>query len=85
MLNFYHSDHSLDKIVKLLGEGTFGKVLECVDQDSRSNVAVKVIKNIQKVLEHAFAAPSPLVFILPSFPLFSTAMLPCARSTFFGP
>eukprot|EP01135_Chromosphaera_perkinsii_P012112 Nk52_evm50s2579 gene=Nk52_evmTU50s2579 len=35
-------------VISLLGEGTFGKVLECYDMQKRKNVAVKIIKNIPK-------------------------------------
>ncbi|TIB88823.1 hypothetical protein E3Q18_03310 [Wallemia mellicola] len=36
------------RIQKLLGQGTFGKVVECYDRLARKNVAVKIIKSIQK-------------------------------------
>jgi hypothetical protein len=41
--------NSIDRIRQSLGEGTFGKVVECVDRDSKSYelVAVKVIKSTQ--------------------------------------
>lgn len=38
----------LDKIIKLLGQGTFGKVVEAWDRDAGTTVAVKVIRAIQK-------------------------------------
>ena len=38
-----------DKVIALLGEGTFGKVLSCHDRERQQRVAVKVIKSIQKV------------------------------------
>ncbi|CAD6918481.1 unnamed protein product [Tilletia controversa] len=36
------------RIANLLGQGTFGKVVECLDVRSRKHVAVKVIRAIQK-------------------------------------
>lgn len=36
------------RILKLLGQGTFGKVVEAYDRINRKNVAVKIIKSIQK-------------------------------------
>ena len=36
------------KILAPLGEGTFGRVLECWDRKSRSYCAVKIIRNVQK-------------------------------------
>ncbi|KAE8263290.1 hypothetical protein A4X09_0g7267 [Tilletia walkeri] len=36
------------RIIGLLGQGTFGKVVECIDVRSRTRVAVKVIRAIQK-------------------------------------
>ena len=37
-----------DKIVKLLGQGTFGKVVEAWDRHKQSRVAIKVIRSVQK-------------------------------------
>lgn len=37
-----------DRIVRLLGQGTFGKVVEAYDNNSRSLVAVKIIRSIPK-------------------------------------
>lgn len=50
---------SLRYIVRdLLGQGTFGQVVRCVREDSREEVAVKVIKNqtafYHQVPSHAF-------------------------------
>jgi len=43
------------KIINTLGEGTFGKVLQCYDMQKRQEiVAVKVIKNIEKYREAAY-------------------------------
>ncbi|TIA90689.1 hypothetical protein E3P99_01439 [Wallemia hederae] len=36
------------RIIRLLGQGTFGKVVEAYDRLARKNVAVKIIKSIQK-------------------------------------
>jgi dual-specificity kinase len=40
-------------IVRLLGQGTFGKVVKCVDKITRENVAIKIIRNIQKYRDAA--------------------------------
>lgn len=45
--------HSRYVINTLLGEGTFGKVLDCYDRKSNTYVAVKVIKNVEKYREAA--------------------------------
>lgn len=37
-----------DKITKLLGQGTFGKVVEAYDREKRQNCAIKVIRSVQK-------------------------------------
>lgn len=37
-----------DKIVRLLGQGTFGKVVEARHIESRRKVAIKVIRAVQK-------------------------------------
>lgn len=36
------------KILRLLGQGTFGKVVECYDKKSRNYVAIKIIRAVQK-------------------------------------
>ena len=41
------------KILAPLGEGTFGRVLECWDRKSRSYCAVKIIRNVQKYRDAA--------------------------------
>ncbi|KAF9519696.1 hypothetical protein BS47DRAFT_1288171 [Hydnum rufescens UP504] len=38
----------LDRIVRLLGQGTFGKVVEALDISTRTMVAVKIIRSIPK-------------------------------------
>lgn len=40
-------------IVKLLGQGTFGKVVQCFDKVNREQVAIKIIRNIQKYRDAA--------------------------------
>jgi dual-specificity kinase len=37
-----------DKIIKLLGQGTFGKVVEAWDRENNTKCAVKVIRSVQK-------------------------------------
>ena len=37
-----------DQITKLLGQGTFGKVVEAIDAKVRRKVAIKVIRSVQK-------------------------------------
>ncbi|KAF9525652.1 CMGC/CLK protein kinase [Crepidotus variabilis] len=40
--------HSRYRTVRLLGQGTFGKVVECVDTQENKKVAIKIIRNIPK-------------------------------------
>ncbi|CAI5757158.1 unnamed protein product [Candida verbasci] len=40
-------------IIKLLGQGTFGKVVQCFDKVNREHVAIKIIRNIQKYRDAA--------------------------------
>lgn len=51
-LHHYASSNGLtcrvDKIVRLLGQGTFGKVVEARHIESRRKVAIKVIRAVQK-------------------------------------
>lgn len=46
-----------DKIVEELGEGTFGKVVKCVDRDAKrgddKHMAVKIVKNVQRYRDAA--------------------------------
>lgn len=56
-----------DKIIRLLGEGTFGKVVECEEQGTGRKVAVKVIKSIQKVASSSSWHFSCLLFGLTVF------------------
>ncbi|KAG0261005.1 dual specificity protein kinase kns1 [Actinomortierella ambigua] len=37
-----------DKIIRLLGQGTFGKVVECFDRQTGKYCAIKIIRAIQK-------------------------------------
>jgi dual-specificity kinase len=37
-----------DRITKLLGQGTFGKVVEAYDRTKRTKCAIKVIRSVQK-------------------------------------
>ncbi|XP_020416716.1 serine/threonine-protein kinase AFC3 isoform X2 [Prunus persica] len=41
------------KILKKMGEGTFGRVLECWDRQAREYVAIKVVRSIRKYREAA--------------------------------
>jgi dual-specificity kinase len=41
------------KILKQIGEGTFGKVLQCFDKETNQNCAIKVIRAIYKYCEAA--------------------------------
>ncbi len=44
----------VDEVIGTLGEGTFGKVIECKDLQLQDNhIALKVIKNIEKYTEAA--------------------------------
>src|SRR5271154_939918 len=37
-----------DKIIRLLGQGTFGKVVQCYDRQEERYCAVKIIRAVQK-------------------------------------
>eukprot|EP00961_Rhodomonas_salina_P248104 3352869-Rhodomonas_salina.2 len=41
------------KILKIIGEGTFGKVTQCWDRNEKKYVAIKIIKSIQKYRDAA--------------------------------
>lgn len=47
-----------------LGEGTFGRVLSCLDSETGSKVAVKVVKGVKRYCEHAEAEAEVLQEIL---------------------
>lgn len=40
--------HFADRTVRLLGQGTFGKVIEAVDTETSQRVAIKIIRAIPK-------------------------------------
>uniref|UniRef100_A0A6Q2XSB0 dual-specificity kinase n=1 Tax=Esox lucius TaxID=8010 RepID=A0A6Q2XSB0_ESOLU len=44
-----------NEIVSSLGEGAFGKVVECIDHTNDTRVALKIIKNIDRYREAAMA------------------------------
>lgn len=48
-----HFPHGRYKILTSLGEGTFGKVVECWDKFERMRVAVKVVRNVKKYRDAA--------------------------------
>ncbi|KAM7250673.1 hypothetical protein ACFE04_022556 [Oxalis oulophora] len=41
------------KILRKIGEGTFGQVLECLDKETKEIVAIKVVRSIKKYREAA--------------------------------
>ena len=41
------------KILSKLGEGTFGRVLECADRETKRRVAIKIIRNVPKYRDAA--------------------------------
>lgn len=41
------------KLLSKLGEGTFGRVMECWDRETQEYVAIKVIRNVQKYRDAA--------------------------------
>lgn len=43
-----HADKITDDIIKLLGQGTFGKVVEAYDKRKKTKCAVKIIRSVQK-------------------------------------
>jgi serine/threonine protein kinase len=44
----FYSYSETDKIMRLLGQGTFGKVVECYDRVRRTFCAIKIIRAIPK-------------------------------------
>lgn len=42
-----------DKILRKIGEGTFGRVLECFDKDAQEVVAIKVVRSADSHREAA--------------------------------
>lgn len=56
-MKIYHQLHSkgfqlilliIDRITRLLGQGTFGKVVEAYDKEKKTSCAIKVIRSVQK-------------------------------------
>eukprot|EP01063_Lacrimia_lanifica_P015472 TRINITY_DN22228_c0_g1_i1.p1 TRINITY_DN22228_c0_g1~~TRINITY_DN22228_c0_g1_i1.p1 ORF type:complete len:552 (+),score=199.58 TRINITY_DN22228_c0_g1_i1:69-1658(+) len=56
------------RVLRKLGEGTFSRVMECVDAKLRSNVAVKIIRAEQKYMEGAEEELAVLKFLAHSDP-----------------
>uniref|UniRef100_A0A6Q2X8E6 dual-specificity kinase n=1 Tax=Esox lucius TaxID=8010 RepID=A0A6Q2X8E6_ESOLU len=56
-LIYHRGDMLRDRyeIVSSLGEGAFGKVVECIDHTNDTRVALKIIKNIDRYREAAMA------------------------------
>ena len=44
---------STDEVVKDVGLGTFGRVVQCFDRSARRTVAIKVVRSIRKYVESA--------------------------------
>ena len=44
----FSKHHPTDRTVRLLGQGTFGKVVEAVDTQTNTKVAIKIIRAIPK-------------------------------------
>lgn len=51
------------EILRTLGEGTFGKVVECKDHQTGENIALKIIKNVDKYREAAMLEINVLNFL----------------------
>jgi len=51
-------------VQRLLGDGTFGRVLSCLDKQTKEIVAVKVVKGVKRYCEHAMAEAEVLTEIL---------------------
>ena len=47
-----------------MGEGSFGRVLACVDESNKHAVAIKVVKGVPRYKEHAHAEAELLREIL---------------------
>jgi dual-specificity kinase len=48
-----------DKILSKMGEGTFGRVLECWDRKFKSYCAIKVVRNVKKYRDAAMIEVAP--------------------------
>ena len=77
-------------VKKKVGEGSFGRVLACVDESKKIAVAVKVVKGVPRYKEHAHAEAEVLREILRCDPgrqsLREVAgrIYPCSFSLLFG-
>lgn len=49
----YTCSNATDKILSKLGEGTFGRVLECWDRKHKDYVAIKIVRNVPKYRDAA--------------------------------
>jgi dual-specificity kinase len=45
----------IDRIYRILGQGTFGRVVHAWDKKENADVAIKIIRAIQKYLEASYA------------------------------
>jgi hypothetical protein len=53
-LIFHHQFSNIpDKVLSIMGEGTFGKVVECWDREQERRVAVKIVRAIEKYRDAA--------------------------------
>lgn len=50
---FTQTDHHEDKVLKLMGEGTFSRVIEALDTHENCKVAIKVVRAIKKFIDDA--------------------------------
>ena len=48
LFNLDCADWFSDSVIKLLGQGTFGKVVEAFDKRKKTKCAVKIIRSVQK-------------------------------------
>ncbi|KAF5179990.1 Serine/threonine-protein kinase AFC1 [Thalictrum thalictroides] len=49
----WRNDDKDDRIMSKMGEGTFGRVLECWDNEKKEMVAIKIVRSIHKYREAA--------------------------------
>ncbi|KAJ3257037.1 dual specificity protein kinase kns1 [Boothiomyces macroporosus] len=45
------STRKTNTIIQLLGQGTFGKVVEAYDNQTQTKCAIKIIKSVQKYID----------------------------------